>query len=53
MELKIRLIGILKDQKSHIGDMKLQGYTRFNIEFLEGKKRLDHVLSRVAKDHTF
>ena len=33
--------------------MNGQIYIRFNIELLESKKKLDHVLSRVAKDHNF
>ena len=50
--LERRLRGILQDQKSHIGDMKEQRYTICNIEILEGKNKLDHVLSRAAKDQT-
>ena len=53
MALERRLIGLLQDQKLDIEDLKWQRYTRFNIELLEGEKKLDHVLSRVVKDQTF
>ena len=53
MALERRLRGILQDWKLDIEDLKWQRYTRFNIELLEGKKKLDHVLSRIAKDQTF
>ena len=50
MALERRLIGIKQDLRSHIWDLKSQRYICFNIELLEGKKKLDHVLSRIAKD---
>ena len=53
MALERKHRGLLHDQKSDIGDLKKQRYTRFNIELLEGKKKLDDVLSRATKDQNF
>ena len=53
MALERWLRGLIHDWKLDIEDLKWQRYTRFNIELLEGKKKLDHVLSRVTKDQNF
>ena len=53
MALERWLRGLLQDRKAYIEDLKWQRYTRFNIKLLEGKKKLDHVLSRVGKDQSF
>ena len=51
--LEKQLRGIPQDRKLDIGNLKQQRYTRFNMELLEDKKKLDHVLSRAAKDQIF
>ena len=45
--------GLPQDLISDIEDLKSHRYIRFNIELLEGKKNIDHVLSRATKDQTF